>query len=145
MAGSRRRLALVAAFAVSALTFAACGESEAEKAKAQVCHSRSQIEKSVASLKNLPPSTSAISTAKNDFESILAELKKMSEAEPKLEPALRSKVETAQSDFKTSVLSIVGELASGGLSSGSVTSKLGDAVTQLAKSYKSTVASINCS
>lgn len=145
MAGPRRRLALIAALVVPVFAIAACGESEAEKAKAQVCHSRSEIEKSVTSLKNLPLSTSAFSTAQSDLESILNELKKMSEAEPNLEPALKSKVESAQSEFKSSVLSIVSELATGAVSSGSVATKLGDAVSQLAKSYHSTLASIDCS
>ncbi|HUA11311.1 MAG TPA: hypothetical protein VMA83_04845 [Solirubrobacteraceae bacterium] len=144
MKRSRRRLALLAAAFVPVFTLAACGESEAEKAKAQVCHSRSEIEKSVASLKNLPLSTDAFSTAKDDFESILAELKKISEAEPKLEPSIRGKVESAQSEFKSTVLSITGELATGIATSGSASKKLSDAVKKLGESYKKTLASIDC-
>lgn len=134
-----------ALLSVLALGVSACGESEAEKAKAQVCKARTEINKSVESLQSLPLSTSALTTAKTDFESILKELNSIKEAEPKLDSSIKAQVESAQSQFKTEVTKLAGEAIANGASSSNLGATLKSSVTKLVDSYKATINSISCS
>ena len=97
------RLALVLAVAPCALLLAGCGESEQEKAKAEVCKSRTAIEKQVESLKSLPLSVGSVTTAQKGFEVIEKELKKIKEEAPKLKPEAKTEVEKATAEFTTEV------------------------------------------
>src|SRR5512142_1760694 len=96
------RLVLVLAVVPCALLLAGCGESEQEKfdkAKAEVCKSRSSIEAQVDSLKSLPLSPTSIESAKKSAEVIEKELKKIKEQAPKLEPETKKQVESATNEF----------------------------------------------
>lgn len=142
-----RRLPALSAAVLAALALggAACGESEAEKAKAQVCKARTEIDKSVESLKNLPLSTGALTTVKTDLETITKELGTIKEAEPKLDSSIRGNVESATNTFKSEVTNLFTEAIAGGVSSGNIGSALKSSVTKLVDSYKATIASISCS
>jgi hypothetical protein len=139
-----RVLALSAA-AGCALALGACGESEAEKAKAQVCKSKTEINKQVETLKNLPVSTSALETVSNSFQAILTELGKMREAAPKLESSLKNPVEQAQASFKSEVTKLTAEAIKGGASSGNLQETLKSSVEKLLTSYKTSIETIPCS
>lgn len=143
------RTASLISLAVAALLIAGCGESEQEKAKAQVCHSREQINKSVQSLKSLPINTGAVETAKKDLAAIEGELGKMREAEPKLEPSVKGEIEKAQSTFNAEVaviaLDVAKELAGGGIKEPQKFAPgLKKALEKIVESYKSTIAAIKC-
>ena len=143
------RTSSLLALSVAALLIAGCGESEEEKAKAQVCHSREQIMKSISSLQTLPISTSAINTAKQDLSNIDTELGKIKEAEPKLEPSIKGEIESAQSKFKAEVTAVTITAAKELASTGSANvEKLGpqlkQALERVVNSYKSTIGNIKC-
>jgi predicted nucleic acid-binding Zn-ribbon protein len=143
------RVSSLLAIAIAGVLIAGCGESEEEKAKAQVCHSREQINKSVTSLQTLPINASVVETAKKDLSAIESELGKIREAEPKLEPSIKSEVETAQNTFKTEIVSIAAaaakELANGGLTEPQkFAPELKAALDKLVGSYKTTIGNIKC-
>jgi len=140
---SLRTLALATA-AGCTLALGACGESEAEKAKAQVCKSKTEINKQIETLKNLPVSTSALETANDSFQAILEELGKIKEAAPKLESSLKNPVEQAQASFKSEVGKLTVEAIKGGVSSGNLQETLKKSVEKLLRSYKTSIETIPC-
>jgi hypothetical protein len=126
------------------LAFAACGESEQEKAKAQVCAARAGISKEVNTLTGLTITTASVSQVKGAIEAIGGDLKKIKEAQGKLSPERKEQVQSANQAFETEITKIVSGLASS-LSLSNAEAQLKTAVSQLAASYKKTLAPINCS
>jgi hypothetical protein len=144
MLAALTKLLTVLALVVGVFAFAACGESSEEKAKAQVCSAREDISKQLDILTNLTVSTSVLSEAKGSVESIAGDLKKIKEAQPNLSPGRKAQVEMAAKTFETQVTSTVSSLASG-LSLTNAETEIKAAATQLANSFKNTLAPINCS
>jgi hypothetical protein len=134
----------VLALMIGVLAFAACGESAEEKAKAEVCSAREDISKQLDTLSGLTLSTSAPTEAKSGVESIAGDLKKIKDAQPNLAPGRKAQVETAAKTFETQVTSTVSSLGSG-LSLTNAETQIKAAATQLANSFKNTLAPINCS
>jgi hypothetical protein len=151
MSGNRSRAVTLAALALSVAVLAACGESEAEKAKAEVCAARKVISNEIKKLQGLTISTSAIDEAKTGFETIGKELKKIKNAQPKLEGSRKEEVQAATKSFESSLSSIASSVTSN-LSSGSIESalvsagpKLKTAVNTLASDYAQALGPISCS
>ena len=132
------------ALVLSALAFAACGESSQEKAKAQVCDARANISKEVATLTGLTITTASVNQVKTGVEAIVADLKKIKDAQANLDPARKEQVQNATATFAGEVSKIVSGLASN-LSLSNAEAHLKSAVSELAASYKKTLAPINCS
>jgi Tfp pilus assembly protein PilP len=139
-----RRPTAVAALALSALAITACGESSQEKASAQVCDARADISKEVNTLTGLTITTASVTQVKTGVEAIVGDLKKIKDAQPNLAPARKEQVQSANDTFETEVTKIVSGLASN-LSLSNAEAQLKSAVSQLAASYKKTLAPINCS
>jgi hypothetical protein len=151
MRSTPSRVLSVAALALSVAALAACGESSAEKAKAEVCAARKVISNEIKKLQGLTISTSAVDEAKASFETINKELKKIKDAQPKLEGARKEQVEAATKSFESSLNTIASSAVSG-LSSGSIESaiasagpKLKSAVNTLASDYAQALGPISCS
>jgi ABC-type Zn uptake system ZnuABC Zn-binding protein ZnuA len=141
------RLVLVLAAAPCALLLAGCGESESEKfekAKAEVCKSRSAIEKQVESLKSLPLDIGSIATAKTGLETIEKEIKKIKEQAPKLKPEAKSQVEKSTSQFTGEVTKIAETLGTS-LTPSNVVKQVEEATRKLLTSYQSTLQTLSCS
>jgi Tfp pilus assembly protein PilP len=134
----------ITALALSALALGACGESAEEKAKAQVCSARASISKEVSTLTGLTLSTASVTQVKTGVEAIAGDLKKIKDAQANLAPARKEQVQSATQTFETEVTAIVSGLTSN-LSLSNAEAKLKSAVSQLAASYKKTLAPINCS
>lgn len=132
------------ALLLSALALAACGESAQEKAKAQVCSARADITKQVDTLTGLTITTASVSQVKTSVEAISGDLKKIKDAQANLDPSRKEQVQNATATFATEVTKIVSGLASN-LSLSNAEAQLKTAVSQLAASYKQTLAPINCS
>jgi DNA repair exonuclease SbcCD ATPase subunit len=122
----------------------ACGESKEEKAKAQVCDARSSIQKEVTALSSLTLSTEAPAEAKKHIETIGAELNKIKDAQPNLEPARREQVQTATETFEKEVKKTLEQFTSN-LSVSNAESKLKTAGKQLLNGYRQALEPINCS
>lgn len=148
--GTRGKLLAGGAVLLSAVALAACGESKQEKAKAEVCAARGEINKQVTKLQGLTPTTSIVNEVKGSLEVIAKELEKIKDAQPNLEPARKEQVQAATNTFEQQVTTV----ASGVVSSLSGTSiesalssagpKLKSAFTTLANDYKQALGPISC-
>lgn len=138
------KIFVILAVLLAGLVLAGCGESSQEKATAQVCSARSDIQKQVKTLGELTLSTSILSQAKAGLEAITSDLGKIKDAQPDLEPARRQQVETATHTLEGQVSSIItGFVSNPSLSS--VEKQLKSSLTQYAKSFEKALAPINCS
>ena len=142
---------IVGALLLTVLTLAACGESEAEKAKAEVCSARNEISKQISKLESLTFSASAIDEAKSSFEAIGKELTKIKDAQPKLESSRREQVQSGVKTFESQLTTIASGVASS-LTSGNLESalktaepKLKAAVSTLASDFRQALGPISCS
>jgi hypothetical protein len=141
---------ILGAALLSVLALAACGESEAEKAKAEVCSAREAISKQISKLESLTFSSSAINEAKASFETIGKELTKIKDAQPKLEASRREQVEsgvkTFESQLSTIATGVASSLTSGNLESALKTAepKLRAAVNTLAADFRSALGPVSC-
>jgi hypothetical protein len=146
----RGKLLAGGALLLSAVALAACGESKQEKAKAEVCAARGEINKQVTKLQGLTLSTNVANEVKGSLEVIGKELEKIKNAQPDLEPARKEQVEAATKTFEQQLTTV----ASGVVSSLSTTSiesalssagpKLKSALNTLATDYKQALGPISC-
>ena len=146
-----RRASLLSALLLSAVALAACGESDQEKATAQVCAARADISKQIGDLQSLTPSTNLVSDVKGHVETIGKDLTKIKDAQPKLEPKRREQVQSATKAFETELTAVSSRLTAG-LQSGSLEARLKtagsqveSALRQLAGAYKQALGPISCS
>jgi hypothetical protein len=141
----RRRAAVaIAVTALSALAVTGCGASAQEKAKAQVCDARADIATQVSALTRLTISTASVTQVKTGIEAIAGDLKKITDAQASLEPARKQQVQSATHAFEAQLAAIVSGLASR-LSLTNAEAQLKSAVSELAASYRRTLAPIDCS
>jgi hypothetical protein len=139
-----RKTSAIIASLLGVLALAGCGESSAEKAKAQVCTARSDISKQVKTLSELAISTELLTQAKDGLEAIGSDLTKIKDAQPNLEPARKQQIETATHTFETEVTSIItGFVSNPSLSN--VEKQLKSSLNQYAKSFEKVLAPISCS
>jgi hypothetical protein len=134
----------IVALLLCSLLLVACGESSQEKAKAEVCGARSDISKQLNTLTGLTLSTISPSTVKTGVESIANDLTKIKNAQGKLAPARREQVQAASHTFEMQLSSILTGITSN-LSLSNAETQFKSAVSQLATSYKQTLAPISCS
>jgi phospholipase/lecithinase/hemolysin len=134
----------LAALVSGALALTACGESAQEKAKAEVCSARANISKQVNTLTSLTAATISPTEVKTGVESIANDLTKIKNAQGKLAPARKEEVQSATHTFETQLGSILTGITSN-LSLSNAETQFKSALTQLAESYKKTLAPINCS
>jgi hypothetical protein len=139
------------ALLLSVVALGACGESAAEKAKAEVCSARNEISKQISKLEGLTFSASAIDEAKAGFETIGKELTKIKNAQPKLEASRREQVQsgvkTFESQLSTIASGVASSLTSGNLESALKTAepKLRAAVSTLAGDFHQALGPVSCS
>jgi hypothetical protein len=141
------RLAFAVAVVPCALLLAGCGESEKEKfekAKAEVCKSRSTIETNVQSLKSLPLSPLSIESAKKSLETIGKELKKIKEEAPKLAPETKKQVQSATAEFEGEIKTLTSEIGSGSFNPVTAKAQAETALKGLLTSYESTLRRLSC-
>ncbi len=138
-----KSLAIVA-LVLGSTVLVACGESAQEKAKAEVCSARADISKQVNTLTGLTVSTISPTEVKTGVEAIANDLTKIKKAQGNLAPARKEQVESATHTFETQLSSILTGITSN-LSLSNAETQFKSAVTQLATSFKQSLAPINCS
>jgi uncharacterized protein YhaN len=129
---------------VPASVLAGCGESEEEKATAQVCSARDNIAKQVDELKGLTLTTATTSQVRENLQAIRGDLSTIAAARGNLSDEQRTDVEQAHDAFR----SVVGETAATVGRSTSVedaSAQLKAAFNELATSYQQTFGQIDCS
>jgi Tfp pilus assembly protein PilP len=96
----------------SATALVACGESAEEKAKAEVCDARNEINSQIAKLQSLTLSTNTANEAKASFEAIGSSLTKIKNGASKLAPSRREQVDDGLKKLEGEASKIVSEVSS---------------------------------
>lgn len=137
------RTACGALIVLLAFAIGACGESSEDKAQAAVCDARADMGKQVDELKGLTAATVTTDAVKENLTAIRNDLKDITAAQSDLSDDRRSEAEAANKAFSSSVRSTVSELGTS-LSASDAKSALTAALQQLASTYQSTFAPLNC-
>jgi two-component SAPR family response regulator len=127
----------------AAIAVAACGQSQEDKAKAQVCDARADVQKQVTELRGLTASTATVDGVTANLQTIRDDLGKITDAQSNLSDDRRQKVQAANTAFTGQVKSVVQNVGRS-LSVADAKTQLKDATTQLASSYKQTLGQIDC-
>jgi hypothetical protein len=132
---------LVIALALLAVT--GCGESDEEKAQAQVCDARADISKEVDQLKGLTLATASVDGVRQSLDTIQSSLKRIADAQATLSDDRRAEVKAATDRFKSSVTSIA-QGVRGDLSLSEAATRLRAAGGELATAYRQSLGRIDC-
>jgi hypothetical protein len=133
----------ILAVVVLVLPFAACGESQEEKAQAAVCDARDDIAKQVDELKSLTPATFTTDALRENVGAIRKDLADIKDARGDLSDERRQQVEAANQAFSSQVEGIARE-ALKSISASDAKTQLTAAAQQLADSYQQSFAKISC-
>ena len=131
----------------SATALVACGESAEEKAKAEVCDARNEINTQIAKLQGLTLSTNTANEAKVAVEAIGHSLTKIKNAASKLTPARREQVEAAGKKLESEANKIASDLSSNLTAANleATLTKAKSALSTFGASVKQAVAPVGCS
>lgn len=139
-----RSVWLVLLLAVSAAMLAGCGESEEDKARAQVCDARDDIGEQVEKLTSLTLTTATTSQIQDSLQAIEDDLSTIADVTGELSDDLRKDVQAANDEFTTAVKETANSVGR--------TVSIEDAVTQvkqafqrLATSYRNSFGQVDCS
>lgn len=127
----------------TAIAVAACGQSQQDKAKAQVCDARADVGKQVDELRGLTLSTATLDGVSTNLKAIRDDLRKIADAQSNLSGDRRQKVQAANKAFTDQVRSTAQNVGRS-LSVADAKTQLQDATTQLASAYKNTLGQIDC-
>jgi Tfp pilus assembly protein PilP len=139
-----KRLVLILLLATSLVVATGCGESKADKAKKQVCSSKSDIQTQVNKLKGMTLSTATTSQIQDSLNSIKSDLQKISSAQSDLSSDRKQQVQAANQAFTSQFQSILSDLGTN-LSIANAKTQLQTATQQLASAYQQSFAKVNCS
>jgi hypothetical protein len=134
---------LLVAILVSAGALAGCGESEEEKATAQVCTARDDIANQVKELEGLTITTATTSQVSDGLQAIRKDLTTISDARADLSDERRSEVEQANDAFVQTVRATAANVGKT-TSIQDAATELEAALRQLATSYRGSFGQIDC-
>lgn len=126
-----------------ALALGACGESDEEKAQNTVCNAKADIGEEVDELKSVTPATFAADDVTQNLDAIQVDLKNITAAQGDLSSDRRSEAEAATKAFTSSVQETASQLGSS-LSAADAKAQVVTALDQLAASYQTAFAPLNC-
>jgi Skp family chaperone for outer membrane proteins len=135
--------ALVTSLLIALAVLAGCGQSAADKAKANVCSARDDIGKQVQTLQGITLSSATTSKISDSLKAIQADLDKISQNAGKLSDQFKSDVKTANEQFTSSVKDTASNLGKT-VSVADAKTQLQNAFNQLASSYKSSFGQLKC-
>src|SRR5688572_5679235 len=99
-AAHMRRMLVLSAIGLG-LALAACGESEEDKAKAQVCDARDDIRTEVQKLQDLTLGTATVDKVRASLEAIGKDLEKIADAQGQLSDSDEERVKKANQAFRS--------------------------------------------
>jgi hypothetical protein len=137
-----RRIVLLAALG-RALGLAACGESDEDKAKADVCDARDDIRTQVSELQNLTLGTATVDKVKSHLTAIGDDLKKIADVQDQLSESDRKKVQEANQAFKSKVKALGGDIGRS-VSLEDAAKQLKSDFADLATTYQQALGPIDC-
>jgi translation initiation factor 2B subunit (eIF-2B alpha/beta/delta family) len=151
---------LVLSGVVAALAVAGCGDSEddtgasksktttttnaQDQAQAQVCSARAGIKSQIDTITALEPTRASLPALASGAQAIQTDLKQIADAQPDLSPERRDEVKAAGTTFKSEVEKIARQAVTSGVT-GDAGAAISTAADQLAASFKSALAPIDCS
>ena len=141
-----RRIASIIVIVLASVAATGCagsGQSKADEAKSQACDASADIKAQIATLTNLPLSTSSVDTAKTSLQKIDTDLKTISEAAPKVSDDLRSQLQAANATFKTQVQGAT-EAITSAQSLTDAAAAVAAAGSTLQASYENAFADVSC-
>jgi ABC-type glycerol-3-phosphate transport system substrate-binding protein len=139
-----KRALLLSALALAlSLGFAACGESEEEKAQNQVCDAREDIKAQVTELQQLTIGTATTDKIKTHLNAIKADFNKIADAQGELNDAQKQQVQNANEQFKSQVDDLITNLGTS-VSLQDATARLKTSLTDLVEAYDKALSPIDC-
>jgi uncharacterized protein HemX len=125
------------------LAFAACGQSDEEKAKADVCDARDDIQANVKELQGLTLGTVTADKVRSSLNAIKDDLTKIADAQGELSDSQKQEVQKANDAFKSKVKGLAGDLGRS-VSIEDAATQLKSDFAELATTYKQFFAPIDC-
>lgn len=135
---------LLVTLAIVPAAVAGCGDSQEDKATAQVCDARDDIAKQVKSLEGLTISTATTSQVADALGAIRDDLSKISDARADLSDERRKEVEQANDAFTSTLRDTAADVGRS-ISLEDAASTIEGAIQTLAASYRDTFGQIDCS
>ena len=134
---------IFATLLVALAAAAGCGESESDKAMADVCSARDDITKQVDQLKDLTITTATTTEVTDGLQAIRSDLTKIADATDKLSDERREQVQAANDDFGRAVRETLTSLGTT-TSLEDASAQLKQAFDDLSKSYQDTFGDLDC-
>jgi hypothetical protein len=137
------RYTLTVLLVAGGLALTACGgKSTADKAMAQVCSSRNDLQAQVTKLSKLTPMTATTATVGKSIVAIEGDLTHIGAQVPKLDSKRRHQVESAALGFESRTRAIASQV--GTSPKALTTAQLQAALSQLKSGYDQTFGKLSC-
>ena len=133
---------MLSALALS-IAFAACGQSDEEKAKADVCDARDDIQANVKELQSLTLGTVTADKVRSSLNAIKGDLEKIVDAQGDLSDNQKQQVQKANEAFKSKVKALAGDIGRS-VSIEDAAKQLESDFAELATTYQQSLAPIDC-
>jgi len=140
---TRVRLVLVLSALALSIAFAACGQSDEEKAKADVCDARDDIQANVKELESLTLGTVTADKVRSSLNAIKGDLEKIVDAQGDLSDNQKQQVQKANEAFKSKVKALAGDIGRS-VSIEDAAKQLESDFAELATTYQQSLAPIDC-
>ena len=139
-----RRMLVLSAIALGlGVALTACGESDEDKAKAEVCDARDDIRAQVRELQNLTLGTATTDKVRTSLEAIGKDLDKIADAQGQLSDSDRERVKKANQEFRSEVSSLGDDIGES-VSLEDAAEQLKSDFSELATTYEQALAPIDC-
>jgi uncharacterized membrane-anchored protein YjiN (DUF445 family) len=125
------------------LALAACGQSDEEKAKADVCDARDDIRANVRELQDLTLGTATVDKVKANLQAIEKDLKTIADAQGDLSESDKQRLQEANDAFKSKLKALAAELGRS-VSLDDAAQQLKSGFADLATTYQQALAPIDC-
>ena len=139
-----RRMLVLSAIALGlGVALTACGESDEDKAKAEVCDARDDIRTQVRELQNLTLGTATTDKVRTSLQAIGKDLDKIADAQGQLSDSDRERVKKANQEFRSEVSSLGDDIGES-VSLEDAAEQLKSDFSELATTYEQALAPIDC-
>jgi ElaB/YqjD/DUF883 family membrane-anchored ribosome-binding protein len=125
------------------LAFAGCGQSDEEKAKAEVCDARDDIQANVKDLQSLTLGSVTADKVRSSLTAIRDDLQKIVDAQGDLSDTQKQQIQKANEAFKKKMQALAGDLGRS-VSIEDAAKKLESDFAELATTYRQSFAPIDC-